>query len=75
MTVTIIPEKRIKTCDICGVETGTSNARHNGSVNIDKASLDYQGNPVASGAYSYDLCDKCLYAVEMAVESLRGKKT
>lgn len=70
MTITIIPARRIQTCDCCGGDmTGNAN-RLNGHIEIRENALDFQGMAVADASRAFDLCDDCLPKVKRAINEV-----
>lgn len=74
MSVTTIPEKRIKNCDWCGKDITKDGARMGANMRFDSAGLDYQGSPVGPGvSFNHDYCDNC--ADEVLTLLREGHKT
>ena len=76
MTTKVIPERKVTTCDCCGVECQGSNFVHEGKLALRRAGLDFQGCPVADATVRMDLCDRCndkiAHAINAACTSIRA---
>jgi hypothetical protein len=71
----IIPEKRVVTCDICTRNDSQTHFKTTASVKIDRAGLDFQGCPVGPGGTELDLCDDCVYALEQIIRDAAPRKS
>jgi hypothetical protein len=71
MTSKTIPAKLVVTCDRCGIEThqslGRGRRRRKGVLSIKSEGLDQLGDPCCDATRSVDLCDACLYKIEIAI--------
>lgn len=71
MATRVIPEQKITTCDVCGIETDKKNRSLGGRLVLKRDALDFQGQAVADASVMRDLCDSCLKEISDVV----NKKT
>jgi hypothetical protein len=66
-----IPRKIEIICDACGVHVSENKhkelMKRNGKISIYQDTLNSMGEPVCDGSKHYDLCDKCLDLISVAV--------
>lgn len=63
-----IPAQVVITCDCCGVECAGGNYVHEGKLTLTRATLDFQGCPVADASIRLDLCDPCNSVLGAAIK-------
>lgn len=69
---TFIPATTEIICDICGDK---NNFRCEASLKIKRHILDWNSIPVADAITEYDLCDKCVVDIEVALMKLKKERS
>jgi hypothetical protein len=64
---TKIPAREEVTCDCCMKVCEPWDRRKSAILIVQQAGLDYSGCPVGDGTVKYDLCDKCVNLLEVAI--------
>lgn len=68
MATKVIPQQTIYTCDRCGDDMTSSQVR--AKLMFRGALLDMQGSACANGDWDKDICDKCWFDINEALNSI-----
>ena len=64
-----IPAKYVMVCDVCQKDDSQVSFRIAGELHIKQHALDYQGSPCACGDMKFDVCDKCMPKLIVAINA------